>query len=172
MLKPRNDSSERDPADEDYASLYRYLLSRVRRREDAEDLTQEAYLRLLRVPATHLIERPDAYLFQIATNLLFEFRLRARRSRVTYDSEQASAQGARAEASESASSAEALLVATQLQSAIESLSDKARTVLILHRRDGLTYARIGEQMGISEDMVKKYLSQAIARCRLALGEEP
>jgi RNA polymerase sigma factor (sigma-70 family) len=151
-----------------YGPLMRFLLSRLPRREDAEDLAQEAFLRLLRVPQTDLIRQPDAYLFRIAANLVIEFRMRARRAVVSFDSEQAERESGVAE---SVSEAEQLLDGERLQQAIESLPAKPRAALIMQRRDGLTYAQIGVRLGVSPDMVKKYLASAIARCRLTLGED-
>jgi RNA polymerase sigma-70 factor (ECF subfamily) len=154
-----------------YAPLLRFLAARLPHRQDAEDLAQEAFLRLLRVPQADLIRQPDAYLFRIAANLVLEFRLRARRSRVAFDSEQAALAGETADASDTILPAEQLLDRESLHRAIEALPPRHRTALILQRRDGLSYAEIGAKLGVSPDMVKKYLASAIARCRLALGEE-
>ena len=160
----------REMAGARYAPLYRFLLARLPHREDAEDLAQETFLRLLRVPQTDLIRHPDAYLFRIAANLLLEFRLRIRRSLVAFDSEQAEAAGEVAAGENGAAPAELLLDTASLERAIAELPPRQRTALLLQRRDGLTYAQIGEQLGVSPDMVKKYLGSAIARCRLTLGE--
>jgi RNA polymerase sigma factor (sigma-70 family) len=154
-----------------YGALLRFLVTRLPRREDAEDLAQEAFLRLLRVPHTDLIRQPDAYLFRIAANLVVEFRMRARRALVSFDSEQALRAVDVSEPEDSVSPAEQLLDSASLQRAIDSLPAKPRAALILQRRDGLTYAQIGARLGVSPDMVKKYLASAIARCRLTLGEE-
>jgi RNA polymerase sigma factor (sigma-70 family) len=155
-----------------YAPLFRYLLARMPQREDAEDLAQEAFLRLLRVPQTDLIVHPDAYLFRIAANLLLEFRMRAKRSRVMFDSDRADSIGRTLGGDDEPGAAVELLADTaSLQRAIDALPLKCRTALVLHRRDGLTYAQIGVKLGVSPDMVKKYLAQAVARCRIALGEK-
>ena len=158
-----------------YASLLRFLAARLPHREDAEDLAQEAFLRLLRVPHADLIRQPDAYLFRIAANLVLEFRMRARKARVSFDSEQASVAGENVALSEclddSLAPAEQLIDTRSLERAIDSLPTKYRTALILQRRDGLTYAQIAVKLGVSPNMVKKYLASAIARCRLVLGEE-
>ena len=155
-----------------YASLIRFLLAHLRHRQDAEDLAQEAFLRLMRVPQAELIRQPDAYLFRIAANLLSEFRMRSRRTStaVVFDSEQAT------KASEAADSAvatptETLMDAEQLRWAIDQLPARIRTALILHRRDGLTYAQIGELLGVSGEMVKKYIAAGVAGCRQAFGGE-
>jgi RNA polymerase sigma-70 factor (ECF subfamily) len=38
-------------------------------------------------------------------------------------------------------------------------------------RDGLTYQQIGEQLGVSANMVKKYLSKALGHCRQRLAQQ-
>ena len=53
-------------------ALWRYLVRRVRRRSDAEELAQEVYLRLLRVVDADALRNPEAYLYAIAANLLKE----------------------------------------------------------------------------------------------------
>jgi DNA-directed RNA polymerase specialized sigma24 family protein len=38
-------------------------------------------------------------------------------------------------------------------------------------RDGMTYVEIGEHLGVSANMVKKYLSKALSYCRQRLAAE-
>ena len=52
--------------------LYQYLRRRLANEEDAQDLAQEAYLRLLRVSRTELVRDPQAYLYRVARNLVYE----------------------------------------------------------------------------------------------------
>src|ERR1043165_8917207 len=42
---------------------------------DASDLVQDVYLRLLRMPRHETIRSPQAYLFTVARNVLYEHRL-------------------------------------------------------------------------------------------------
>jgi len=53
----------------------------------------------------------------------------------------------------------------RLEHTLSQLSPKARATLIWHRRDGHTYEEIAERLGISRNMVKKYLAQSLAHCR-------
>lgn len=150
-----------------YSSLLRFLVARLRQRETAEDLAQEAFLRLLRVPDADLIRQPDAYLFRIALNLLSEYRMREQRAPVVFDSERSQ----RAEESANAQTRpmETLIDGEHLAWVLGQLPIRCRTALVLHRRDGLTYAQIAGQLGVSQDTVKKYIASAVARCRLAFG---
>src|SRR5579862_2742572 len=81
-------------------ALYRYLLSRVRRPDVAEDLWQEAHARMLRVPKDRLIENPQGYLFTIAKNLLRERGIEVHRHQCERDVEDPTIQEEMAEAPE------------------------------------------------------------------------
>src|SRR3569623_3233992 len=63
-------------------ALKAYFLRRIRHHGEAEDLTQEVLLRLAERGAAVAAERPDGYVFRIATNLL---RDRGRRDKVRRD---------------------------------------------------------------------------------------
>jgi hypothetical protein len=58
--------------------IYRYVFSTVRNAGDAEDLTQEAFIRLLRdLRKGHAIENVKAWLFRVAHNLVIDFSRRS-----------------------------------------------------------------------------------------------
>src|SRR5690606_14449266 len=67
--------------------LHRYLLRHLRKSQDANDLAQEVYLRLLRLERSELVRQPNAYLFFVASQVVSQFQLRNRTDPVTYDSE-------------------------------------------------------------------------------------
>src|SRR5688572_2515023 len=56
--------------------LKRFLNSRARQSVDVPDLTQEVYLRMLRVPNAELIRSPEAYLFTVAQHVVHQHTLR------------------------------------------------------------------------------------------------
>jgi len=125
--------------------LMRFLTRRTGRPEDAADILQESFLRLIRAVAAESLPAPkaspEAYLQQIATNLL---RDRSRR-RITH--------------------AEAL----HDPIALLALRPKTRLIFLLHRRDGLTYSQIAAEAGISVSGVEKHMMKAIAHIDSALG---
>lgn len=146
------------------ADLLRFLSRRGLSRADAHDVAQEAYVRLLRVHRKDLIENPQAYVYRIAANLLYEQQLKQRHDReglrqlaLDVDNSPTAASAERA--------AETLEIGKQLEAALRGLTPKCRAVLVLHRRDGLTYDEIAERLNISASMVKKYLSAGIRHCR-------
>src|SRR5262245_32725797 len=69
------------------AGLHRYLLRRLRSAENAQDLAQEVYLRLLRFSDRKLVQHPEAYVYRVAFNVLCEFKLHEKRDPVSFDSD-------------------------------------------------------------------------------------
>src|SRR5688500_12076307 len=62
--------------------LDRFLRGRVGSTHDARDLAQETYLRFTQVARQEEIRNPQALLYRLAANLVYEFRVRERYSRV------------------------------------------------------------------------------------------
>jgi RNA polymerase sigma-19 factor, ECF subfamily len=148
-------------------ALLRYLTWRVRNANDAQDIAQEAYLRLLRFERVDLIRDPQGYLFRVAANLAREHQLR--QAKEPLDIRAATdllLLEAGCDRLEDSVDREARLA--QLYRVIAGLDPRHRAVLLLHRRDGMTYEEIATELGISFHTVKKYLSIALAACRAAL----
>ena len=53
-------------------ALEAFFHRRLRARQDAADLVQEVYLRMLRVKDADAIHNPEGYLFTVATHLVYE----------------------------------------------------------------------------------------------------
>jgi RNA polymerase sigma factor (sigma-70 family) len=153
-----------------YGELHRFLMRRLRGSQHAQDLAQEAYLRLLRVERSELIRQPRAYLYRIAVNLVSEFRLRAKREPITYDSESLE-QLAEIACVDSPAEAELAVEAQQVEALLEQLPPLYRAIFLLRKRDGLSYPEIAQQLDISVHTVKKYLARAVAKCRHANWSE-
>jgi RNA polymerase sigma factor (sigma-70 family) len=156
--------------------LLKFFVSRLPNTADAPDLVQEVYLRLLRLERPDLIRVPEAYLFTIASNIAREHRLKhaSRPPQIALEDAPPGELPADIEAFATAApehAAEQADRARKLERVLSQLSPKARATLIWHRRDGQTYEEIGKRLGISRNMVKKYLSQALAHCRKSLDKE-
>src|SRR6476646_7591720 len=69
--------------------LHRYLLRRLRRPQDVDDLAQEVYLRLLRLDEAKCVEKPLAFLYGVAAHVVADFKLQAstREAHLTFDEE-------------------------------------------------------------------------------------
>ncbi len=147
--------------DEWHEDLLRFLAGRAVARDDAEDLAQEVYLRLLRVDRNDLIRQPRSYLMRIAANLLHEWRLRSRQAR-PHDAE--SLEGLEAEDCPE-SSAMQLQRRKHLVRELQRLPPHVQAALILQTREELTHEQIAARMNVSPRMVKRYLLTAYSALR-------
>ena len=150
------------------SALQKFLMRRLRSTQHAQDLAQETYLRLLHLDRGEFVRKPQAYLYRIASNLVYEFKLRERNEPVTFDSE---ALEHAAECTAAASEeTDRLGIQQQIEAMLAGLPPLYRAVLVLRKRDGLSYAEIARTLDISVHTVKKYLARAVAQCRSAKWE--
>jgi RNA polymerase sigma factor (sigma-70 family) len=150
-------------------ALMAFFVRRVRNTAEAEDLTQEVLVRLVEVPAGEMT-RPDAYIFQIAANLL---RDRHRRYQVREawrnDVQQQDALGADfLDPLRVLESRESL---GMLIRAITELSQRSRDILLLFRLEKVRKREIAESFGISVSAVDKHLIRATAHLTKRLEEK-
>ncbi|MBA1178963.1 sigma-70 family RNA polymerase sigma factor [Pseudomonas psychrotolerans] len=157
----------------DLHALYRdhsgWLQSWLRRRLgsewDAADLSQEAFLRLVRNPEVlGELQEPRAYLVTIGKRLLINFRRRRSLEQAYLD--------ALAELPEAcAPSPEQRWVLLETLQALDELLDglpaKVRHAFLLSQLEDLTYREIAERLRVSERTIKRYMAQAYEHCLLA-----
>ncbi len=142
------------------ADLLRYLQQRLRNDADARDIAQEAFLRFLRLDDQERVRNPEAYIFRIAGNLLWERRLRqhAELGKPLVEeipmTEQTPLDIAVADEE-----------AVRVRATLEALPAVRRAVLVLHIRDGLSFAQIAAESGITTSLAKKHYYRALIACR-------
>lgn len=152
--------------------VYRTSWRLVGHSEDAQDLTQEAFLRAY-AALSHFDPqyRFGGWITRIATNLCLNFRRRrARASVVGPSSDAADAyferlpdDGDEVSPEEQAADGE---LGAQLWQAVEALPDDYRTVIVLRHVTELSYEEIAETLQLPMGTVKSRL----ARARRMLGE--
>jgi RNA polymerase sigma factor (sigma-70 family) len=153
--------------------LQRFLLRRVAERQDIDDLSQEVFARLMRVENVALIRNPLAYLLGIATHVVREFRQRKQHQCVIFDSDMAELVSENLEQvsrSEASSNVEQLELQNWLDTALKQLPLTHQTVLLLVKRDGLSYEEAAAATGLSIHTIEKYLVEARARLRVLMKE--
>jgi RNA polymerase sigma-70 factor (ECF subfamily) len=148
--------------------LQRFLIRRVNHVHDADDLAQEVFARLLRVRDADLVRTPLAYLLGIATHVVREFRQRKHNERILFDSEVTDDLCDNPDQVVPAGVAERLELQDRLERALEQLSPTHQLVLLLVKRDGLSYAEAAKISGLSIHTIEKYLVEARAQLRVRL----
>ena len=151
-------------------ALLTYLIRLVRSPDDAAELVQETYLRVLRQAPTAEFEAiAQAYLFQTATNLARDhFRRQRWRAHEPLES------APEPEAPRSSNSPEDLALWGQaiesLTAALRAMPEGTRAVFIHARLDNRSYAEIASDLGISKRTVERRMSEAMSLLTARLGE--
>lgn len=152
-----------------HGALIKFLRRRLSIAEDAEDVAQEAYIRMMRYEGSSELNSPSAMLFRIAVNVANDHGRTAVARRASHHT----AIEETTLASESPS-AERTVLASQtldlLLDTIETLPPKCKQVFLLSRASDMTYPEIAAHCGISVKMVEKHISRAIAACLEKVGE--
>ena len=171
--RPESTSNLAGAAFRDHAGeLQRFLARRVAHAQDADDLAQEVFARLLRVRNADLVRNPLSYLLGIATHVVREFRQRKQHERVLFDSDLADDLCEHSEQIEAPGMAEQLELRERLDKALKQLPAAHQLVLLLVKRDGLSYTEAAGAAGLSVHTIEKYVVEARARLRVILAEAP
>jgi RNA polymerase sigma factor (sigma-70 family) len=147
------------------ATLQTFFLRRIRSKADAADLAQEVYVRMLRISDKDAIRNPVHYLYTVANNLVKENAVLDRRQATGIDIDEAPAH----EQLETLPAFDRDLDATQrverLRVVLKQLRPKCRAAVELRFTHGLSYREIAMHLGVSPQMAKKYVAQALGHCR-------
>jgi RNA polymerase sigma-70 factor (ECF subfamily) len=148
----------------EYAGVLRaFLRRRVALQPDTEELFQEVFFRMLRIPDERVIQNPERYLFVVARNLVHEYRANGRHHMVDIDDPQVEQQAA--ELPSFGNEVDNEQRVRRLGEVLQQLSPKCQAVVALRFWQSQSYDEIAQRLDISTNMVKKYLSQALVHCR-------
>lgn len=146
-------------------ALINFLLTRVRSEQEALDVAQEAYVKLLQLHRPDSISFLQGYLFRIAANLSID---RARRHCV--------AEKATASLFDGLEHVEPLdrQAITQEEcemvcTALNETSARHRQAFVRHVIEGYSTPEVAREMGIDERTVRKLVARALLLCRERLG---
>lgn len=142
-------------------------LSRKVGREDASDLLQETFVRVLRHGRFDSVADPQSLLKRIAVNLARDHARRRRTEAKVIDV------GAPPESAVSTDHPpDARLEAEEkwrlLCEAVDGLPPRCREVFLLFMTEGLDLGEIAARLGISRNMAQKHMRLAMARCWTAV----
>lgn len=154
-------------------ALVAYFLRRVRDPAEAEDLAHDVFLRLAGIPLEQL-RSADAYVFQVAANLLKD---RARRSKVRADHAAADTVADDPEELEARSLDPERIEAarrslTALMARLRELPERTREIFILYRIENVARRDIAHAYDLSLSTVEKEIARATAHLMLHRESSP
>lgn len=154
-----------------YVAHHGWIVQLLRRKLDnhqqAQDLAQDTFIRLMRQEVLPSFREPRAYLATVASRLCAEFfRRRAL--------ENAYLESLAALDPQQVPSAETRLLVLEALDAVgrvlDGLGARVREIFLLSQLDGLTYPQIAEQLGVSVNVVQKAMLKAYRVCYAAVYE--
>lgn len=153
-------------------TLIAFLSSRLDSLAEAQEVAQEAYVRLLRLEHPEQVGFLRAYLFRIASNLAVD-RLRQRNARADAADDEPLADLFEEWLAAPAPERRAL-AADQLRlvrEALRELPRKTSAAFVMHAIEGLDFGAIARHMQLSERMVRYHVARAMAHCRERLDAQ-
>jgi RNA polymerase sigma-70 factor (ECF subfamily) len=157
--------------------VYSLICGMVRDREEARDLTQDAFIKAYKNLHRFRLESSFyTWLYRITVNLSIDFRRKAYRGRETsldetrITPEDAHHTGPRPLANPSQNLHRKQLGA-RIHDAIESLPDDQRTAIVLREIQGLSYKEIAETVGCAEGTVMSRLYYGRKKLQSILRDE-
>jgi RNA polymerase sigma-70 factor (ECF subfamily) len=136
------------------------LMRRGRTTHDADDLVQEAWLRLACYEREQTVVKPEAFLMRTALNLSIDtYRMHATRGEEVVPEEVV--------LMDPAPDVEAILLGrermTRFSQCVGRLNQKTRDIFLAHRIDGMSYQEIAGRHQISISTVEKHIAKALAQ---------
>jgi RNA polymerase sigma-70 factor (ECF subfamily) len=151
-----------------HPEIHRYLRRITARSSEADDLSQETFLRAYRAfPALPGDANVRAWLFAIATNL-FRNHVRSEKRRSTF---QAAVLATRSEAAGPGPDSESVYRETRslVEDVVAALPPKQRTAFVLRKIHELDYETIGRTLECSPDSARAHVFQALRKIRVTLN---
>ncbi len=149
------------------SNLRRFWSVRLRNVDDVPDLAQEVFLRLLRVSDQEAIRNPEAYLFTVASHVLYQHALRQAANASFIDIIEAIPELPSPAGEDPSTRAEHSQRLERLQRILAKLPPRVGAALVLHRIGGYTVQEVADQLGVARETAKKYLTRAAEQCRKA-----
>lgn len=150
-------------------ALVAFFSRRVSSHAEAEDMTQEVFIRLAQTETENL-DSTEAFIFRIATNLL---RDRSRRDRVRDVYRQSVEQeDTEVDPLDPHRVAAARETIGKLWAAIQALPEPTQQIFILYRVENMDKQTIADNFGYNVRTVEKHISRALVFLARRVGGRP
>jgi RNA polymerase sigma-70 factor (ECF subfamily) len=139
-----------------YDELQHFIYFKSGDAEVAEDLVQDAFLKVWEIRSTVRVETARALLYTIAANL---YANRYKRQKLHLKLQQTMVEDRTYESPEF--EMEVKEFDRKLQNVLSELSEKSRTVFLMNRIDQMTYNEIAKNLNLSVKAVEKRMKKAL-----------
>lgn len=148
---------------DEFKRRFRHLRNLLRRqgrsRQDADDLIQEAFLRLHVYCQEEKVQKQDAFLTRIVLNLSVDLHRKERRDLYSDEAiENLPLVDLKATPDEELAAAQRLM---KVGAVLDCLGSRTQEIFLMHRLDGCGCAQIATRFGISVSAVEKHIAKAV-----------
>lgn len=130
----------------------------------AEDLVQEAYLRLLQHPELTSISNPRAYLYKVTANLGFDHHRKENVRGKYNEADEVEPDSLLSPLPGPEALMEGELLLRSCLAALRTLPEVYSHVFFLNRIDGLTHTEIADALQLPRRTVERYCAKALTHC--------
>jgi RNA polymerase sigma factor (sigma-70 family) len=166
--------------------LMKFFMRRVRHFSEAEDLTQEVFVRALGSGELARVQRADSFLFTVATNLLRDrHRAAARRAAAARGTPAAGCEAAALRPGEASGETlgpvedrgpERVLQGyeslAEVLASLDTLGARTRDIFILFRLESMKQREIADLYGMTQKAVEKHVLKAVMHLARLYGGSP
>jgi RNA polymerase sigma factor (sigma-70 family) len=152
-----------------HKSLVDFLYRKLGSLQEAYDVAQQTYERLLSNDKTQLINNPRAFVFKVANNIAID-HLRQRKVRGDGDIPALDDDSMVSHEPSPDEQVDYELTVAMVRTFISELPPKCRSAFLYYKFEERDYAEIAEILYVSESMVRKYVLRAMAYCRERLDQ--
>ncbi|WP_019529136.1 RNA polymerase sigma factor [Dasania marina] len=150
-------------------ALLRYLSVRLSSQQEAAEVAQEAYIRLLSLDKPDTVSYLRAFLYKTADNIAIDRLRRRQRTEAIFDSQE-SEQECRSEVQNPERQLSARQSISQLRVFVAELPPKCQKAFLMYKFQEREYGEIAESMGLSENMIRKYVLRALAHLKERMAQ--
>lgn len=154
-----------------YREHYSWLKGWIRRRlscdQQASDLAQDTFVRVLGQRRHDTLRQPRAYLSSIARHILVDMFRRRSIEQAYLDTLAHQEEPAHISPEQYHQIVETLL---EIDAMLDALGGRTREIFLLAQLDGLTYVAIGRRLGVSTNTVRKHYIRALGHCLMLVED--
>ncbi|KKP88208.1 MAG: RNA polymerase, sigma-24 subunit, ECF subfamily [Berkelbacteria bacterium GW2011_GWA2_35_9] len=150
-------------------AIYNFIFRMVQRKEDAEDLTQETFLKIYKNIKKYNPEyKFTTWIFTIAQRTVYDFLRKKRKTKELYIIDDKDNPFETPDKSSAYNNRDYII---DISRSLQKLDYNYKSVLWLHYWEGLSYKEIGATMRLPINTVKTYLHRAKEKLKTQLGKE-
>ncbi|WP_411562903.1 sigma-70 family RNA polymerase sigma factor [Pseudomonas shirazensis] len=166
------DYSQQNAVQSLYQTHHQWLCGWLRQRlgcvDNAADLAQDTFIRVITQRKATELREPRAYLSTIARSLMIDMFRRRYLEQAYLETLTLSP-----EPLDISPETRALIIETlmEIDRMLDGLGGRTREIFLLAQLDGLSYVEIGRRLNISVNTVKKHAVRALTHCLLLADDE-